>query len=70
MINGEDLGEVEVLASDSDGSLTSALNNIDGLTATMSSDEITVEWSGQLVVSGVDPTGGGCLTNLMSGTYE
>mgnify|MGYP003148515230 CR=1 FL=1 len=69
-INGDQLGELEVLPGDSDSALADALNGVDGVTATLSDGAITVEWSGELVVGGQDPTGGGTLTNLQAGTYE
>ena len=69
-LNGEQLGEVTVLPGDSDNALTNAIDALDGLTATLSDGSLTLEWSGQLVVSGLDPTGGGCLVDLAPGTYE
>ncbi len=69
-INGVQLGELDVLPGDTDGTLTNALNGVDGVTATLGeSGELTIEWSGALVVDGRDPSGGGTV-DLQAGTYE
>ena len=69
-INGAQLGELDVLPGDTDNTLTNALNSVDGVTATLSeSGEITIDWSGTLVVEGRDPSGGGTV-DFQAGTYE
>ena len=59
-----------MLPRDADSALTNAINALDGVTAALSNGNLTLEWSGQLVIDGLDPTGGGCLVQLEPGTYE
>tara|TARA_R100001530_G_scaffold73449_1_gene51793 strand:+ start:149 stop:418 length:270 start_codon:yes stop_codon:yes gene_type:complete len=69
-LNGAQLGEVTVLSRDADSALTNAINALDGVTAILSNGNLTLEWSGQLVIDGLDPTGGGCVVQFEPGTYE
>jgi hypothetical protein len=71
VVNGTAMGETLVDPGDTSGALSGWLNGLDGITASVNgSGEMTIGWTGPLVVDGIDPTGGGCLVDLTPGTYE
>ena len=70
LINGVSIGPVVVLADDADNALRDAINEIEGIEATLDENKnLFLNATSQIEISGFDPTGHG-VANFASGVYE